>query len=198
MEQKEIWRPVVGFEGLYEVSSLGRVRSLGRFVERNKCGRVFFDSMILTQHSKFGYCEVALTKDKTRYYKKVHQLVALAFVDIPKELQPLFGERTKRGYPLLVVNHKDKNKANNTPANLEWCTQKYNVNYDGAVSLRAVCFEKPIAQYNKDGVLVGTYKSATEAARAVGTSVGNISKCANGVYGFKTARGYFGRYIAKK
>lgn len=188
----------MGFEGLYEVSSLGRVRSLGRLVERNKCGSVFFDGMILTQQLRFGYCEVVLIKNKRKYYKKVHQLVALAFVDVPKELQPLFGERTKRGYPLLVINHKDKNKANNTPANLEWCTQKYNVNYGGAVSLRAEQFEKPIAQYNKDGVLVRTYKSATEAARAVGTSIGNISKCANGVYGFKTAKGYFWRYIAKK
>ena len=195
MDNNEVWKSVKGFEGLYEVSNLGRVRSIEHIVNRNKRGSVVVVGRVLNQATKRGYKEVILTANKKPYYRKVHQLVAEVFVEVPDELKHLVGIRTERGYPMLVVNHKDRDKANNVPSNLEWCTQKYNATYDGAVLRRAMRIEKPIAQYDKDGVLVGTYKSVTEAARMVGATVGNISKCANGMYGFKTAKGYFWQYI---
>ena len=105
---KEIWKDIKGYEGLYQVSNLGRVKSLSR---KNHPKEEFRN---LITNSK-GYLIVNLLKNNKGKTNKVHRLVAEAFIPNPNN------------YP--QVNHKDENKTNNHVDNLEWCTNKYNSNY---------------------------------------------------------------------
>ena len=114
---KEIWKDIQGYEGMYQVSSHGRVRSLDRVVVRPNGNGDYFakGKIICTVLTKWGYNEVHLHKNnKTKIYK-VHRLVAQAFIKNPNNLP--------------CVNHIDENKTNNNVNNLEWCTYKYNNNY---------------------------------------------------------------------
>ena len=109
---EEIWRPIEGYEGLYEVSNTGLIRSLDRFVgNRNRIKGKILSIRI----EKDGYCSVALSKDGKIKRYKIHRLVAQAFLQNPDNLPQ--------------VNHKDEDKLNNSVENLEWCTAKYNINY---------------------------------------------------------------------
>lgn len=128
----EIWKSVVGYENLYEVSSFGRVRS----VDRTTIGKTAFsdDSLyhfkgkILKQGNRktsgMPYKQVVLYKNKEHKTVAVHRLVAEAFIPNPDNLPQ--------------VNHKDENPSNNNVSNLEWCTCKYNVNYGTATDRRAL------------------------------------------------------------
>lgn len=102
----EIWKPVVGFEGLYEVSNQGRVKS----IPRKRC-----KGNVLKPHIVKGYEYVHLSKDGKAKYLKVHRLVADAFLP---EIQG-------KSY----VNHIDGNKTNNSVKNLEWCTASENLKH---------------------------------------------------------------------
>ncbi len=112
----EIWKPIAGYEGCYEVSNLGRVRSLERYVP-SKCGscRIVRASDVKQRLSNKGYFRVYLCVSQVRKWKYVHRLVAEAFIPNPNN------------YP--CVNHKDENPKNNCVDNLEWCTYSYNRNY---------------------------------------------------------------------
>jgi hypothetical protein len=123
MIQEEIWRPVTGYEDLYEVSNLGRVRSLDREVrvispQGLEMTCVKKSRVLRTRQSPNGYVRVGLydgvTPCKQKFYS-LHRLVAHAFVPNPS------------GYP--VVNHIDHNKANNAASNLEWTTDLENVRH---------------------------------------------------------------------
>ena len=107
---EEIWRPVVGYEGLYEVSNIGRVRSLDRFYYRLHKGKVLSPTK-----DRYGYLTVTLNCNGKSKTIKIHRLVAQAFLPNPDNLPQ--------------VNHKDEDKTNNNVDNLEWCTAKYNVNF---------------------------------------------------------------------
>lgn len=113
---REIWKPVDGFEGLYEVSNLGRVRSLPKIIERSDGRKVAYNGKVLRKRfDQKGYvCAILCHKGKS-HCRKVHRLVATAFIPNPDCLP--------------FVNHKDEVKHNNTVDNLEWCTGKYNSNY---------------------------------------------------------------------
>ena len=109
---EEIWRPIDGYEGLYEVSNTGLIRSLDRFVgNRNRIKGKILSIKI----EKNGYCSVALFKYGKMKRYLVHRLVAQEFIP------------NTEGLP--QVNHKDEDKTNNRVENLEWCTAKYNINY---------------------------------------------------------------------
>lgn len=110
----EEWRDVPGYEGLYQVSNLGNVRSVGRCITDTHCTRRF-SGRRLKQFVNRGYKVVTLSKQGVLKQIKVHRLVAEAFIPNPES------------YP--EVNHKDENKANNLVGNLEWCDGKYNSNY---------------------------------------------------------------------
>lgn len=114
---KEIWKDIQGYEGIYQVSSHGRVRSLDRIVERKgSSGNFFVKGRVLTQSDDtHGYMKVNLTKHDQKRTFKVHRLVAIHFLDNPNNLP--------------CVNHKDENKLNNNVDNLEWCTKEYNNSY---------------------------------------------------------------------
>lgn len=117
---KEIWKPIEGYEGLYEVSNLGRVRSLDRYVKRvTKRGVVnqFHAGRVLSpKKTKVGYLEVQLFNNQSKGKMwRVHRLVAETFMPCDDST--------------LEVNHIDENKLNNEVDNLEWCNRKYNTNY---------------------------------------------------------------------
>lgn len=142
----EIWKPVKGYEGLYEVSNLARVRSLDRTViapnnyvicEKHHKGK------ILKQWKINGYYSVNLCVNDKRHPTSVHRIVAEAFLPNPQN------------YP--VVNHKDEDKTNNMPDNLEWCTQKYNVRYGTGMRRRTLKIGKPFEQLSLDGKRIALF-----------------------------------------
>lgn len=113
---KELWKALSGYEGYYEVSNKGNVRSVDREVVGSDNKRYFYRGRLLKQHpDRVGYMRVALTKDKRTSWRSVHRLVAQAFVPNPSNLPE--------------INHKDENKSNNSADNLEWCDRNYNVRY---------------------------------------------------------------------
>lgn len=108
----EEWRPVIGYEGLYEVSSYGRVRSLDKYDSMNR----FLRGRILRLFTDgLGYLRAQLYSNSKRKSFLVHRLVAQAFIPNPDNLPQ--------------VNHRDENPSNDNVDNLEWCDGKYNVNY---------------------------------------------------------------------
>lgn len=103
----EEWRDVVGYEGKYQVSNLGRVKSLER---KNSAGNLRKQRIMKFGKTKDGYLMVTLSKSGKRDTKKVHRLVIESFIGIDNRKE--------------TVNHIDGNKENNTPENLEWSTRK--------------------------------------------------------------------------
>lgn len=114
---EEQWKPITGYEGLYEVSNLGNVRSLDRRTRAKNNSTMLRKGCILIPfyEEKKGYYQVTLNKDGKKKHHRVHRLVASAFLENP--------------FNYTDVNHKDENKTNNHVDNLEWCTRKYNNNY---------------------------------------------------------------------
>lgn len=118
----EEWRDVSGFEGFYQVSNLGRVRSLDRVIKSCDGRSYSCKGQLLKPRLKKGYLCLHLSNKPRNYHVTVHRLVALSFVD---------------GYfEGAQINHIDGVKTNNTPANLEFCTSAHNVNHSIATGLR--------------------------------------------------------------
>lgn len=157
----EIWKEVPGYEGLYCVSSDGRIR--------NRYGRI-----LCTFTDRDGYQCLNLCRDGARKYVRVHRVVASAFIPNPKSLP--------------VINHKDERRSNNCFENLEWCDVKYNNNYGTCNQKRAEKRERKTAQYTRDGELIAVYRSAKEAAHQTGLNNSHICECIRG--GRKHCGGY--------
>ena len=132
---REIWRDVVGYEGLYKVSNFGRIKSLPRN------GTVKYERLLRQKVTNKGYCTVALSKHGKIKYKMVHRLVAEAFLDNPKDLPQ--------------VNHKNENKLKNYVDNLEWCDAHYNMTY-------GVHAERQYLGRDKLGRFCSAYKTGTK------------------------------------
>lgn len=165
-KSKEIWKDIQGFEEFYQVSNLGRVRSL------------YKRGVILTpQINNRGYYFVMLYKDGKYHHALVHRLVAMAF--IPNELK------------LPQVNHKDEDKSNNVVDNLEWCTNLYNNLYNGKAIKTGAKEGKAVAQYSLSGKLIKIWVSAAEAGRH-GFHARHISDCCRGKV--KTHRSYMWKF----
>lgn len=112
----EIWKSIPGFEGLYEISSLGNIKSLDRYVNHNSTFKALKKGKILKQKiNKLGYKSIVLYSKNKRFYKYIHRLVAIEFIDNPEDKQ--------------CVNHIDGNPYNNNVKNLEWSTYKENIKH---------------------------------------------------------------------
>lgn len=171
----EIWMDIKGFEGYYQVSSHGRVKSFDRVVRRKHTTSLVRGVILKTPKNNGGYCNVKLYRsgDKTFVSKKVHRLVADAFVENPN------GKN--------VVNHIDGQKDNNHYSNLEWCTQKENMHHafnNGLIVHKKAgqhMLAKTIYQFDKNGLLLtNIFPSCIDAAISVGGEAKYISSCARG------------------
>ena len=145
----EEWRDIKGYEGKYQVSNLGRVKSLGN----NKSKK---EKILDPKSNMYGYKEVRLSKEGKRKPYKVHRLVAIYFIPNPNNYKE--------------VNHKDENKQNNRIDNLEWCSRLYNVRYSKVWTSN----ERPVLQYDKEGNFIKEYNSMSEAARSNNTTPQSI------------------------
>ena len=169
---QEIWKPVKGYKGIYEVSNTGIVRSLDRTVKVSGKRTQRRKGIIISSHINHkGYLTVSLSKNGKNKRTSIHRLVATAF--IPNILN------------LSQVNHKDENKLNNCVENLEWCTNEYNSRYGtkgkrtGEKNRNNKSTSKPIYQYNFNGELIKMWPSAGECERK-GINHTGISQCCNG------------------
>ena len=157
MEQLEIWKPVSGYEGLYEVSNTGKIRSIERMtvVGRRGSGRELRQYL-----TPYGYLEVSLSNKGKVSHKKVHRLVADAFCE--------------KSDGQDEVNHIDGDKQNNYASNLEWCTRRENTIHAYRNGLQTTTRGGPVRRVVclNDG---HEFSTAGEAARYYGLDVGMIS-----------------------
>ncbi len=148
---EEIWKAVVGYEGLYEVSDNGKVKSLRK-------------NHLMTPTITRGYAYLKL-RDRQGNDKSfpVHRLVAIAFIPNPNDYK--------------CVNHIDENKLNNNVDNLEWCTLSYNFNYGTARARQGLSLGKPVEQLAPDGFVIARYCSAEYAGKINRIDPSSIHKC---------------------
>ena len=170
---EEIWKDIAGYEGLYQVSSLGRVKCLERiYYCGDKHSKRIQEEVIMSPTSVKGYIRLSLSKEGKRSSYLIHRLVAETFIPIPSNLMHLCGTRR------LQVNHKDENLLNNSVDNLEWCDASYNVNYGSRN--KKVSFQNTNGKKSKPVLCVETgiiYPSQKEVERALGFPQGDISAC---------------------
>ena len=181
----EIWKDVVGYEGLYKVSNLGNVKSVEK-VDRRGWHRQ--EKQLLLQNNKTGYLQVGLRINGKERKFLVHRLVAMAFLENTNNYE--------------MVNHKNCIKNDNRVENLEWCDEKYNSNYADAQKRRiantdfskrkynpivAIKNMKPIAMCDMDGNILKTFSSVKQAIEE-GYGTNSISSCLTGK--LKTHRGH--------
>lgn len=174
----------MGFEESYYVTSDGEVFSKDRIIKTSNGKILHWKGKKLGQFlDRHGYPFVVLCKGGycRNYY--VHRLVAFAFIENPN------------GYN--VVNHKDCNPLNNNVDNLEWCTQKYNVNYADAQRKHAEKVSNRIACYTKDGTFVREFSSQSEAARALGVAEQSLAPALRKGEPY-TCKGYYWKYVEIK
>lgn len=177
----EVWKDIDEYKGLYQVSNWGRIKSVERIL---KDGRSWKEKILKTSKNNRGYLTVGLWKNGKCKSYLVHRLVAEAFLNNPDNLP--------------IINHKDQNPSNNNVDNLEWCNQKYNVNYGTAIQRKAEKqingkLSKTVYQYTLDGELIAEYPSTNEVERQLGYKQPSISYCCNGQR--KTAYGYKWTYF---
>lgn len=186
---QEIWKDITDYEGYYQVSNLGNIRSCDRKIY-SKNGNPLTPYTIRKSQkikhnvNKFGYCQVGLHKDGKMKLLLVHRLVATAFIKNPNILPE--------------VNHLDGNKENNTASNLEWCTRKRNRVHAYQIGLQKpligseVPNSKSVLQYDTDGNFIKKFGSLAEAARSVNGNYQGITCVCIGKH--KTAYGYIWKY----
>ena len=174
----EIWKDIVGYEGLYQISNLGRVKSLNY----SRTGK---ENILSPGLNSGGYYTVSLFKNGEIKKFRVHRLVALAFIPNP-ENKP-------------CVDHINGVRTDNCVKNLRWCTQKENSNFPLARKNISESLtnhpnkSKAILQVSKDiGDIIKEYPSIKEVERQLGIASTNISQCCNGKR--NTAGGYIWRY----
>jgi hypothetical protein len=178
----ETWKDIRGYEGLYQVSNLGRIRSLGRVCNAKNNSTSKKRERILTQEiTVFGYCRVRLfdLEGKSKHYA-THRIVAQEFIG------------NIDGYE---INHKNEIKTDNRVENLEIVTSKQNCNY-GTRNKRLsekntankALWCKGVVQKDNDGNVIAEYESRLEAERKTGISNSSISKTCNGKK--RTANGF--------
>jgi len=148
---KEIWKDIKDYEGIYQVSNLGRVKNFKkRYIRKFRM-------------DKDGYYQLNLCKNGIVKTFKAHRLVALAFINKPRELN--------------IINHIDENKINNSIDNLEWCNRAYNNTYGSRYSrLTRAIYKKEL----KTEKILEKYESIIDASKKCGIDNTSISKCLSG------------------
>ena len=181
MSKDEIWRDVVGYDGRYQVSNKGNVRSIAR---KDSIGRKCGGLILKPRSFRNGYLHVNLFKDGKVKTKSIHRLVAEAFIPNPNN----FPE----------VNHLDENKINNELSNLEWCDASYNSNYGTRIGRIVQKNSKKVKAVNIKTGEVLTFNSIREAGRK-GYAREHVSRASRGIYyGGNLYRGHRWYYIQQE
>lgn len=185
---EEHWKPIKGYEGLYEVSDKGRVRSIDRYIpyQKNPSKKAHIKGKMkkpFVAHD--GYLRVALSKNGKSKKFFVHRLVLEAFGPNPDPEH------------LTQINHKNEITNDNRVENLEWCTQTYNNNYGNRIEKQAKALvngkkAKKVGQYDLDGNLIKVWASTRECGRH-GFKHSGVGACCLGKWG--TYKGYKWKYI---
>ena len=164
MTESEVWKDVAGYEGVYQVSNKGNVRSVAR---KDSIGRKCGGRMLKPGYDKDGYLRVNIYKNGKQKTRFIHRLVAGAFVPNPN------------GYS--EINHRDENKVNNYANNLEWCTREYNNNHGTRSERSSQARSKKVKAINIETNEVITFNSTVEAG-CKGYDQGGVAKACRGVY----------------
>ena len=175
----EVWRDIEGYEGYYQVSSEGRVKSLERKVTKRDGERTVRERILKPAFNSCGYLIVNLCAGGKRKMLRVHRLVCQAFHENPDNKPQ--------------VNHINEIKTDNRASNLEWATARENSNFGTRTERMAKTKSKQVGQYTRDGELVKIWPSIIEVQRQAGFNHGNISKVANGKH--KQAYGFIWKYV---
>lgn len=173
MHKVEIWKDIDGYNGRYQISNFGRVRTN----DYNHTGKTKI--MRISKNAK-GYCQICLTKNNKRKTHKIHRLVAIAFVSNPNPIM------------LNCINHKDENKNNNNADNLEWCTNDYNNAYGHRTFKTSIEY----AQYDLNGNFIRIWKSGEEINKTTEFSRRQIDRCCDGL--ISNAYGYIWEKAPKR
>lgn len=182
----EIWKPVKGYEDSYEVSSLGRVKSLSRYsFGEGRQHRKLTEKILKQSPDGKGYLMVWLYNCGKRKTEKVHKLVALSFIENPLHLPE--------------IDHKNANKKDNRVENLRWVTGSQNCNNPLALVKNSVSHyaekngnARAVVQYTRNGEKIREWKCLADAERCVGVNHSKISLVCTGKR--KSAGGYIWKY----
>ena len=184
MNMKEIFKDIPGFEGYYQVSNLGRVKTLGNGNSTNPFSSI--EKVMKTKLNKSGYIHIKLRKDNKNIYTSVHRLVAMTFLENKENKSQ--------------VNHKDGNKTNNIVDNLEWVTSQENIIHSVKNGLQPIfkgidskC-SKQVEQYDLNDNLIKVWGSLREITRETGFNRTGILGCCKERKRYKTAYGFKWRY----
>lgn len=169
----EIWKDIEGFEGYYQVSNLGNVKSLN--YKRSGKAKLLSPK----KHNK-GYLQIQLNNGNANKTFTIHRLVAQAFISNPDKLP--------------CVNHKDEDKTNNRAENLEWCSSKYNAKYSASLhpNRKKITQIQKVVQYDKNGNIIKVWDNAHSIYLETKMSDWSIAECCRG--NRKSAYGYIWHY----
>ena len=155
---EEQWKDIAGYEGYYQVSTMGRIRSLERWIQDRfgmKAPYRIPEKILKPKHSQSGYLFVNLSKGGHAHNQRIHRLVAEAFISNPNGLPS--------------VNHKNEDKSDNRVENLEWCTPSYNNEY-GTRTQRSQMNQKHrrnVRMLSLDGEILRIFPTCLSAARYI-------------------------------
>lgn len=184
----EIWKDIAGYEGLYQISNLGNVKSLARYKQNHNKLQKVEERILKPNITNKGYYYVMLNKNGKQKHKMIHILIAQAFIPNPNN------------YP--IVNHKDGNKLNINIRNLEWSSYSHNNKEAYRLGLRIAPTtnklgydnwkSKPIYQYDLDGNFIREWACSLEVKRQLNINPSNITSCCRGER--NKAGGYIWKY----
>lgn len=173
----EIWVDIRGYEGLYQVSNMGNIKSMNRRVKHSLYGYMNIKSKrIIAAKNNRGYLTVSLWKNNKGKSFTVHRLVLSMFVDNIKNKKE--------------INHINGNKEDNKLSNLEWSTISENRKHAYDNKFRLPPNKKSVIQKNLNGVIINTFDSICEAERNTGISKQEISKVCTGYRNRKKCGGF--------
>lgn len=161
----EIWKDIKGYEGLYQISNLGRIKSSDRELCNSRGVYVRQGRVLKNGKNQYGYFQVSLYKDGKRVNKQVHKLIAIAFIPNTNNYK--------------IINHIDGNRQNNNINNLEWCTQKHNVKEAYRLGLVHKKY-KPVNQYDLKNNFIKTWESIVEVNKVLKIDKSSIVRCCKG------------------
>lgn len=176
---KEVWKDIEGYNGKYQVSNFGRVKSMQRFVKRKSESKTLLSEKLMKiKKDKDGYLLVDLYKDNIIKRMRVHRLVAEAFIDNP-ENKP-------------HVDHINTIRDDNRVENLRWVTRKENMNNPATYDKLGKHSRKKILQFSTDGTFIREWESAREIERELLIDNSWVAKCCKGKC--KSAKGFIFKY----